>query len=155
MLDNPDDVTQSVAYGINNDGVIVGYGYSNDALYQPQIWDGGVSERLPLPEGYTQGTAWGINDAGQIIGTVWDDTNSGDTSVVWQGGDVIVLDMLPDFSFSQVDTISADGTIVGYVYDDTVSVPVVWRVTEGESPSSTPRINWMTGKPEEATPVAN
>jgi probable HAF family extracellular repeat protein len=57
----PRGVTDSVGYGINNSGQVVG---TSDDMGVPCLFVGGTAQ----PIGDYEGTAFGINDSGQIVG---------------------------------------------------------------------------------------
>jgi probable HAF family extracellular repeat protein len=64
--------TSSAAYGINNNGQIVGYTYmSGDAAYHATLWNGGTMTDLGTLGGINS-AAYGINDSGQIVGQMTD-----------------------------------------------------------------------------------
>ena len=75
------EAAYSLAAGINNNSVIVGYGY--EEIGEPAEWPcwpllwSTFSARaflLPIPEGFSHGQAWHVNDDGIVIGYVWNDT---------------------------------------------------------------------------------
>jgi uncharacterized membrane protein len=160
LLEEPDGLTESIAYGLNDEGVFVGYGYSETKGYLGIVWTDGEPEYLELPDTSYQAFPTEINNDGLIAGVIWGPDAEGYTGAFWRGGEVVELVALEDYPFAQIDDLNAGGQVAGYVYEGDVNVPVVWTIgkaeidLDGEGDAvATPRINWMTGK-EEATPEA-
>ena len=69
FVDGMVDIGEGIAYGINNDGIVVGHtGYEGTAF----SWDPNGQQTLELPLGFSISRAWGINDSGVIVGNVGD-----------------------------------------------------------------------------------
>jgi len=93
----------------------------------------------PPPDAYvldfvsTAATGIGMNDAGDVIGTSYLDTGCGSfclppqETVVWRGGNRIVLPSVAGLSGITVRAINAQGWIVGYAGTFTVTHAVLWR----------------------------
>jgi len=63
--------TNSIAYGINNLGQIVGSSRGAPGSARPFIWTAADGMRdLGVPTGVVGGTAFSINDTGQVVGTL-------------------------------------------------------------------------------------
>lgn len=67
----PQDAYDAVAYGINNQGVVVGWGSFNDGVVHALLWDR-TGRMIELPRIDNQVTSWasGITDDGLIIGNI-------------------------------------------------------------------------------------
>jgi len=76
------------AWGINNNGQIVGYSQTNPDFANGFLYSGGTYTTLtyPAPNNF-ETFAFGINDAGQIVG--WSDTIHG---FLYNGGSFTTLD---------------------------------------------------------------
>jgi uncharacterized membrane protein len=159
LLAEPEGLTESVAYGLNDDGVLVGYGYSEAKGYLGIVWTDGEPEFLDLPGASYQAFPTEINNDGLIAGVIWGPDAEGYTGAFWRDGEVVELALLDEYPFAQIDDLNAGGQIAGYAYEGDENVPVVWTVgkaeidLDGDGDLATPRINWMTGK-EEGTPEA-
>jgi probable HAF family extracellular repeat protein len=109
------------AYGINNQGVIVGT--CHDA---PAVWRDGTFSLLPGPAGgYGSGVASDVNDAGVIVGTLGSGNSS--TPVRWADGTVTALGLPADALGGVAEAVNNRGDIVGYVVRPQFYDPVVWR----------------------------
>lgn len=98
----------SVAYAMNNNGVIVGK-RANVATR----WANGAFQALPMPAGVSAFTAAvDVNDAGDIIAT----GSKGyplEVGVLWRNGEPIDLGTLPGGNISRAARINQAGDIVG------------------------------------------
>ena len=98
----------SVAYAMNNNGVIVGK-RANVATR----WANGAFQALPMPAGVSAYTAAvDVNDAGDIIAT----GSKGyplEVGVLWRDGEPIDLGTLPGGNISRAARINQAGEIVG------------------------------------------
>lgn len=98
----------SVAYAINNNGVIVGK-RANVATR----WANGSFQALPMPAGVSPFTAAvDVNDAGDIIAT-GPKVFPVEVGVLWRNGQPIELGMLPGGTISRARRINQAGEIVG------------------------------------------
>jgi probable HAF family extracellular repeat protein len=98
---------ESRAYGINENGQIVGEACAAQQCRVPFLWENGAMTAL---EG-GRGVAYGINDAGIIVGT-----NGANQGVMWQGGKLSALYGSPNtegFTYARAYGINRAGEIVG------------------------------------------
>ena len=105
------------AMGINDNGVVVGYGQALPLAMRPWVWRGGDLQFL----GEGLGRAYGINNRGDIVGTasysrVWKPT-------IWRGG---VRDSISPDS-GEATGINERGEIVGWAIHSGVQEAFVWR----------------------------
>ena len=120
----------SVAYAINNNGVIVGK-RANVATR----WANGAFQALPMPAGVSAFTAAvDVNDAGDIIAT----GSKGyplEVGVLWRNGEPIDLGTLPGGNISRAARINEAGEIVGEAKAaDGFFHAVKWTVTRASPP---------------------
>jgi probable HAF family extracellular repeat protein len=138
--------TESVAYGVNNSGVAVGYSVVDGVDYATEWSDGNVIY-LGL------GIAWAINNVGQVVVSgpdgnfIW--SNGGVTklpafgptaindagqvvgfsssdAVEWSDGKLIDLGVLPGFARGIATGINDHGQVVGYSMFPVVPEPSTW-----------------------------
>ena len=83
----------SCAYGINDNGQVVGESFAAEYLGRPFVWRSGVMRPLPLAPGDAAARAVAINDVGQVAGYGWDsnDPDPHFRALFWEGDSVIVL----------------------------------------------------------------
>lgn len=99
---------------INENGVIVGYGYSVEHEQSAIVWRNGKPFLLEEP-GFYGSEALAINRAGQIVGYAkggW----SGTRAVLWESGKRIWLGSLPNRESSVANALNDAGKIVGHAY---------------------------------------
>jgi len=119
---------QTIALGINDHGVSVGYSGSDPSkvsdyakrTQRAVVWRGGKPTALPEVDGFPIATATAINNIDSIVG--WVEQVSGDSkAVLWREGKVIDLGELPkERDFNQrmkAYAINNLGQIVGCSYD--------------------------------------
>jgi probable HAF family extracellular repeat protein len=58
----------SLALGINNSGLVIGYGWISGAIEHAFLYTGGKMVDLGTLSGYSSSIARGINDLGQVVG---------------------------------------------------------------------------------------
>lgn len=102
----------SVAYDVNNSGVICGEAITHDYHAVPFVTEGGVISELPLPEGSSDAQALHINDSGVAAGYGY---NNGHEllAVVWARGRVTDLGHLGR-RFSVAAGMNNLGQVVGF-----------------------------------------
>ncbi|MCL4196262.1 MAG: DUF3466 family protein [Phycisphaerales bacterium] len=106
------------AYGINNNGIVVGYAWdaSEFGLKHAVLWheDGSVRDLGTLrPSNEGQSEAFDINDAGYVVGGA-DVTSSNRNAFVWIDGQMYDLGRLPNKSDANALAINNQNQIVGY-----------------------------------------
>ncbi len=116
----------SAAYGINEEGVIVGYvQYPADSIvWHGAKWDAQNNVEILEPK---IEVAMGINDRGQIVGTSLDGE-----AVLWEGHQVYNIDRLAyqtGWDIYYAEDISNDGVIVGWGAERSTGriVPLMFR----------------------------
>ena len=135
--------TDSLAFGINAAGRVVGYSGFEDGDFtterRPVYWDGASVTELATPAGFNQGQASAINAAGTIVGQsatfdldIYDYT--GVRATIWTCGVPSLLPLLPGFSASSASSINGRGMAIGACYTDPYGaiygfggVPVLWN----------------------------
>jgi probable HAF family extracellular repeat protein len=103
----------SIAFGINDQGQVVGYSGNCTAANHAVLWENG--NPTPLPDLGVEGLslAWAINDRGQMVGEVLRPDGATDYAVLWQNSHEITnLKTLPGDFGSLASGISPDGQIV-------------------------------------------
>jgi probable HAF family extracellular repeat protein len=122
---NPLPGEQSVAFGVNALGTVVGMSWFGIYHSEPIVWSADSSHTptaLPLLPGDMQGWARGINNQGQVIGysgqAIGSSAAVGNTPVTWVNGQVIAVQALLDASGAgwqilDVTAINNQGQIVG------------------------------------------
>jgi probable HAF family extracellular repeat protein len=119
-----DDVTppgfsSATAVGINNAGVVVGFGHPEDAapdVNAPWIMiSGGTPQRLPLPEEYVNGRPTAIaRNGSRVVGWVSRGPSEiPETGVYWDSMTVKVLDLGPNATLMTPTDVTDGGAIVG------------------------------------------
>ena len=118
----------SLAYGINSQGIAVGMcryesSQAPTIMAQPVFWGpDGAPVRPTIPDGYIGGGCWDISDSNVILGFVTKLNPNGTTTsrqVVWTGGQPHLLSqsILPvagaSFASSSAKSMSPAGHIVG------------------------------------------
>lgn len=101
----------SGAFGINDDGVIVG-----DANEMPASWTNKVIEPLPLPADTTRGTARDISESGHIVGQTYGGRVSNRLATIWSAGSPTVIGTLPGLGGSDAYGVNDLGEAVGHAF---------------------------------------
>ena len=119
------DYPQSGAAAINERGQIVGYVANFDAA-RAVLWDRGRIIDL-TPPGWSSCAAADINDRGDIVGTCAQ-SSSRAVAVMWRGGTMTPLGVLPGDLDSAASAINDAGVVVGRSsnYLEERSTPVRW-----------------------------
>jgi len=113
----------SIAFGINDQGQVVGYSGTCTAANHAVIWQNDTPAALPdlgVP-GFS--LAWAINDKGQMVGEVLRPDGATDYAVLWpNSNEVVNLGTLPGDFGSLASGISPDGkTVVGSTWDSNLN----------------------------------
>ena len=113
------------AYGINNNGFVVGMSYlpsgrvyPNPSAYAwPTLWRDGVptclGDFITYPDQDRGGRAFAINDRNQVVGYAYGDDFTL-RAFLWEEGSGLI-DLAPDYNSSRALDINNAGQIVGYV----------------------------------------
>lgn len=130
--------SESAAYGINTQGVVVGTSMSGGQIL-PVRWEAsGHIRAIPLPPGFTSGLARSINDRGEVAGY-----SIGGRAWRWsEARGPELLDLLPGATGSGALTIDARGRIFGTMtLSDGTRHPIVWI---GTAPTLLPDLGGPT-----------
>jgi probable HAF family extracellular repeat protein len=108
--------SSSYAYGINNNGQVVGYSYTPYyGLYHTFLYSGGAMTDLGPPYDYSE--ALGINNNGQVVGYCLTTTGYYD-GFLWSGSEFVDLNTFilnnSTWDFEEATAINDNGQIVGY-----------------------------------------
>lgn len=132
--------TASIAYGMNNNDVVVGYS-SKSADTRAISWTitGGMVDLGILVGGQNYSVAQEINDLGLIVGVAKDSTG-GERAVMWNGGVISDLNDLIDpnsgWVLQRAIQVDNSGTIVGYGLKDGVKHPFMLTLAPVPEPST-------------------
>jgi len=112
----------SIATGINNSGVVVGYCFAAFGPFQHEMafisGPTGLQPLGTLPAPYNFGSeAHAINDNGDVVGTSYDSSGNSH-AFLWHNGVMTDLGTLPGFTSREVATsINSSGQIMGWSTD--------------------------------------
>jgi probable HAF family extracellular repeat protein len=117
--------TSSVAWDINDSGLVAGYSYNrqNGAVYATE-WTGGSVVQLPSLAGSTSSMASAINNLGQMVG--WSSDGVQQYATEWSGGSVVNLGVLPGTLSSVATGINDLGKVVGDSCSATGCYATLW-----------------------------
>lgn len=101
--------TNSYAYGLNDDGQVVGTGQYGVGPFAPFLYDNGVVTLLSTASGFDEARA--LNDSGDIVGNI-----NSEASLYAGGGTWTPLGSLGSTSF--VYDVNSSGTAVGEAFVD-------------------------------------
>jgi probable HAF family extracellular repeat protein len=104
-------IFDSLATGINADGVVVGYS-SSGGVRRAFRWEDGVATDLGTLPGFTGSAATGVNASGQIVGSCYDQGGLS-RAFLWENGVMTDLGTLGGWS-SSAAAINDAGTVVGW-----------------------------------------
>jgi probable HAF family extracellular repeat protein len=91
----PDLGNGAIAYGINNQGQIVGTVVSSDGTTQyGALWQNGALTNLGTLAGDFAAIATGINSHGQVVGSTWDSNFDWSHAFIWENGVMTDLNTL-------------------------------------------------------------
>jgi probable HAF family extracellular repeat protein len=118
VLALPDLGTGGFAFGINNQGQIVGLVSSPDGTtFYAALWRNGALTNLRTLPGDHAAIASGINDKGQVVGSTLDSSFNWSQAFIWQDGVMTSLDTLfpasSNLNPTMANQINERGQIVG------------------------------------------
>ena len=112
-------VIGAAAYGINNNGQVVGWSYAASGYQHAFLYSSGTMTDLGTPSGYVASFASGINNNGQVVGCSYTGSMMSRNPYVaflYSGGVWTDLGALPGYSQSFASGINSNGQVVGYLY---------------------------------------
>lgn len=113
----PDTPWRSVAEGINDAGVVAGWGTDSNGASHAMVWTNGVATVLPSLTPQYGSSASAINNRGLVVGESSTDTTYGSShAVLWRNGKIFDLGTLAGWGLgwsSYAYDINDDGIIVG------------------------------------------
>ncbi|WP_374562960.1 hypothetical protein [Ideonella sp.] len=125
---------ESIAFGINDAGVVIG---ASDVAGQvgavPVRWVGHKISALPLPAG-AAGTASGINAAGTIVGSVIAQGDTHRTAYAWQGDQGVAMSKRSADTDTYAEAVNAQGVVIGSELAPGASygVPLYWAAVDAQ-----------------------
>jgi probable HAF family extracellular repeat protein len=120
--------SQTIATGINNSGLVVGYSFGIGPFFATATeWIGGSPVYLQNLPGATESLANGINNAGQVVGASF--IGGVVYATEWSGGSVINLGGLPGQTYNLANSINDAGLVqvVGYSAGAVHGYAAEWR----------------------------
>ena len=106
--------TNSIAYGINDVGQVVGYATTSSGTAHATLWDSGAPTDLGTLRG-TNSNAYGINDAGQVAGYSQTLGDAALHATLWSGGTTTDLGTFGG-TYSYANSINDAGQVAGLGY---------------------------------------
>ncbi len=117
-LDHPDSTQDTMIFGINNLGQVVGQYYGVDGLAHSFLWDGNTFTEISILDTATGTMAQGLNDNGDVVGYIYD-TNGMSHGFLWNSGNWITMDLAGfDVAGTSLLGINNYGSMVGQYIDD-------------------------------------
>lgn len=123
---NPAGFTVSTAYGVAGASQVgSGSGPSTGDITHALMWSGTAASAVDLnPAGFTSSQALGVSTAGQVGNGYGPSTGGNYHALVWNGSAATAIDLhalvsgfVPAIVASSAESISENGTIVGYARD--------------------------------------
>ncbi|HLK60517.1 MAG TPA: hypothetical protein VKU00_28405 [Chthonomonadaceae bacterium] len=109
------NAVDTIAFGLNNRGMVVGRSTQPGMANSPVLWDGsGAVYALPELPGDNKGGALLINDGGQIVGYSADTSTGIRRAVTWINRAVSLLPTPAGAEFGEALGINDAGEIVGF-----------------------------------------
>ena len=128
---------------VNNsdrDDSFTGYGVDADGKTRPLVWHDGAVTVLEAPGG-VQAVAQDVNSRGDVVG-ITQEEGTPNHGVLWRGGQVIDLPVLPGGDWAVPTAINDSGLIAGYGTDGENVHATVWSTG---SPRSIKDLGGMGG----------
>ena len=108
--------TDGIAFGINNQGQVVGYSGTCTSVNEAVVWQNDTATALP-PLGDPGAIAFEINDFGQIVGQAID-SNGTPLATLWQNNTATALGgLLPGDIATFATSINNRGQVVGSAFN--------------------------------------
>ena len=126
-LDSGGTAESSNAEGINDAGLVVGQ--VQGATYHAFLYRAGAMVDL-MPPGASYSDAAAINNQNQIVGQAYFPATGLSRAVLWQNGQIILLDPLAGYGYSVAAAINDRGWIAGYSGNSTGSMRATLWVPE-------------------------
>jgi hypothetical protein len=118
-------------YNSDRHDSFAGSGVDVDGRTRPLVWHDGDVTVLDTPGG-VGATAQDVNSRGDVVGVVFgEDTST--RGVLWRGGQMIDLPLLPGGGFAVPTAINNAGLIVGYAAGVDTSHAVAWSADSPQS----------------------
>jgi probable HAF family extracellular repeat protein len=115
LYDHPSEPHEGVAYGINNEGQVVGQLYAKQDAEGARAfsWREGAFTPLPVPaaQNWLGSTAWDVNEDGEIVGE--GQREQGGVAVLWSSGGTAALQTSANSQSEAALAINNFGVIVG------------------------------------------
>lgn len=115
LHDDPSEPHQGVAYGINNEGAVVGQLYAKWSGEGARAfsWSAGAFTPLPAPtnENWLGSAAWDVNEVGEIVGE--GQREEGGVAVLWSSSGASPLETSANSQSEAALAINDFGVIVG------------------------------------------
>lgn len=127
-LDTPAGI-EGHAYGINDNGQVVGYTVDAAGDSHAVMWENGVGHELSYISGNHHSEAYRINNSGQIVGLAWT-TDGFSHATYWSGNSVTDLGTLGGTT-SFANDINEAGVVVGSAYATHGSHAFTWTAGGG------------------------
>ncbi len=103
----------STAYGVNDNGDVVGEAWLPGDIVRAFLWRGGTMTNLGTFPGHDRSYALAINNLGTVIGSSQSDTANSEVPFVWRDGVMTPLPLLPGDTSGIALAINNLGQIVG------------------------------------------
>ena len=108
--------SMSIAYGINNNGQVVGVSTTSNEVEHAFVYSAGAMSDLnslvPTNAGWVLASAATINDSGEIAGIAI--SNGWSQAFLYSGGAVTYLDVLPGGYSGRAYGLNSNGQVVGF-----------------------------------------
>ena len=114
--------SQSSAYGINDNGQVVGYADTSSGNAHAFLYSNGTMTDLGTLSSYTESAAYAINVGGQVVGE--SSASTAEHAFLYSNGTMTDLGTLPGYySYSSALGINDNGQVVGYAASNPYNGP--------------------------------